>query len=419
MKFSDFDKETDSLRRKAEELKAKAINLQQEQENISGQLDKLLSEINILAKRLGVEEFKFEENTNIDELNEYVERIFPNNGVKTDTDRQLGMQTADYIVAALAGGIAVIVDALLVKIPKNMTVVRNGNRIIQEGDSLTGIFKSIGIDENGTASKWVKTLEVWFKVKYDKSIAPNTLGLNPSSHRLHSLAHDPSLLGLMFAIKDTVGGTFTCLDRNGCLVVENIAETDFSKLLIAPIVWMGHILSDAFTKMGVPIPGWSYLQLLQFGSFGEKERTISDVARYMYLNGYDLRHFLSMSSVNATIELIVRLYYILVCKQRSKDFSLGAEKEYIELKNKIKLHNILFVSYAVASCGNIAKICAYQGNPTALNLPLWFGMIREALAKAEILTRNSKYYEKAIENRHIIDENFKNLCSMLWNKNNC
>lgn len=419
MKFSDFDKETDSLRRKAEELKAKAINLQQEQENISGQLDKLLSEINILAKRLGVEEFKFEENTNIDELNEYVERIFPNNGVKTDTDRQLGMQTADYIVAALAGGIAVIVDALLVKIPKNMTVVRNGNRIIQEGGSLTGIFKSIGIDENGTASKWVKTLEVWFKVKYDKSIAPNTLGLNPSSHRLHSLAHDPSLLGLMFAIKDTVGGTFTCLDRNGCLVVENIAETDFSKLLIAPIVWMGHILSDAFTKMGVPIPGWSYLQLLQFGSFGEKERTISDVARYMYLNGYDLRHFLSMSSVNATIELIVRLYYILVCKQRSKDFSLGAEKEYIELKNKIKLHNILFVSYAVASCGNIAKICAYQGNPTALNLPLWFGMIREALAKAEILTRNSKYYEKAIENRHIIDENFKNLCSMLWNKNNC
>lgn len=419
MKFSDFDKETDSLRRKAEELKAKAINLQQEQENISGQLDKLLSEINILAKRLGVEEFKFEENTNIDELNEYVERIFPNNGVKTDTNRQLGMQTADYIVAALAGGIAVIVDALLVKIPKNMTVVRNGNRIIQEGGSLTGIFKSIGIDENGTASKWVKTLEVWFKVKYDKSIAPNILGLNPSSHRLHSLAHDPSLLGLMFAIKDTVAGTFTCLDRNGCLVVENIAETDFSKLLIAPIVWMGHILSDAFTKMGVPIPGWSYLQLLQFGSFGEKERTISDVARYMYLNGYDLRHFLSMSSVNATIELIVRLYYILVCKQRSKDFSLGAEKEYIELKNKIKLHNILFVSYAVASCGNIAKICAYQGNPTALNLPLWFGMIKEALAKAEILTRNSKYYEKAIENRHIIDENFKNLCSMLWNKNNC
>lgn len=414
MKFSDFDKEADALKRGGEELKAKIVNLQQEQETVSRQLDKLLHEINVLAKQLDLKEFKFEENVTINDLNEYLERIFPNNGLKTDTDRQFDMQIADYIVAALAGGVAVIVDALLVKIPKNMIVVRDGNRIVQEGSSLTGIFRSVGIDENGNASKWVETLEEWFKVNYDKSIDPNVIGLNPSSHRLHSLAHDPSLTGLMFAIIDTVRGTFTCLDRNGCLVVENVTEKDFLKLLVMPIMWLGHLLSDAFTKLGIPIPGWCYLQVLQFGSFGEKERTISEVARYMYLEGYDLRHYLSMSTVNATIELIIRLYYILVCKQRSKDHSLKAEKEYLELRNKIKLHDMLFVSYVIASCGNISKICAYKGNPSALNLPLWFGMIREALAKAEILTRNSKYYEESIENRHVIDENFNMLCSMLW-----
>ena len=136
-----------------------------------------------------------------------------------------------------------------------MTIIRDGNRILQEGSPLTGLFRNIGIDENGKASKWVETLEKWFKVGYDKSIDPNVLGLNPRSHRLHSLAHDPSLLGLVFAIKDTITGTFTCIDRNGCFIVEKIADTDFAKLLTVPILWLGHLLSDVFTKMGIPIPG--------------------------------------------------------------------------------------------------------------------------------------------------------------------
>ena len=116
-----------------------------------------------------------------------------------------------------------------------------------------------------------------------------------------------------------------------------------------------------------------------------------------------------MSSTNAVIELIVRLYYHLVCKERPDEFVLTSEKEYVEVKNKIKLHNMLFVSYSVASCGNIAKICAYQGNPTAFNLPLWLGMIKESITQVTILNRDSKNYEKAIENRHTIGENFETL----------
>lgn len=313
------------------------------------------------------------------------------------------------MVAVVSGGLAAVVDIFLVKIPKDAAIVRNGERIFQEGGSLTGMLRGIGIDENGKASKWIATLEKWFKVPYDKSVDSDIIGLMPKSHRLHSLAHDPSITGLIWGIKDIVSGTFTCIDKNGCLIVEKVAETDFLKLFTAPILWFGHLLSDVFTRMGLPIPGWSYLQLLQFGSLGEKQRTIAEVVRYMYLEGYDLRHFLSMSATNAVIELIVRLYYHLVCKKRPNEFSLAAEKEYVEVKNKIKLHNILFTSYSVASCGNIAKICAYQGNPTAFNLPLWLGMIKEAVTQVEILNRNSKDYETVIENRHIIDENFEKL----------
>ena len=377
----------------------------------SQQLDDLLNGVNKLRERIGMQKLEWEENSTVLELDQYIKQVSPNKAIKSTIDAKFKMQPIDYMVAAVSGGLATVVDIFLVKIPKDVAIVRNGERVFQEGSSLTGILRRIGIDENGKASKWVTTLEKWFKVPYDKSVDSDIIGLMPKSHRLHSLAHDPSMAGLIWGIKDIVSGTFTCIDKNGCLVVEKVAETDFLKLFTAPILWFGHLLSDVFTRMGLPIPGWSYLQLLQIGSLGEKQRSIAEVARYMYLEGYDLRHFLSMSATNAVIELIVRLYYHLVCKKRPNEFSLEAEKEYVEVKNKIKLHNMLFASYSVASCGNIAKICAYQGNPTAFNLSLWLGMIRESVTQIEILNRNSKGDENAVENRHIIDENFEKLYS--------
>lgn len=406
MDHMNFDKENEQLKQDSAKLGKGIDELSKIQAECSQKVDKLLDETNKLRERIGMKKLEFKEETTISDLNVCVEQAFPNNKIKTVSDRELKMQPVDYIVAALTGGLAAIIDVFLVKIPKDTVVVRNVEGIFQEGSSLTGMLRAIGIDENGKVSKWVTVLEKWFKVPYDKSIDSDIAGLMPKTHRLHSLAHDPSIAGLVWGIKDIVAGTFTCIDKNGCLVVEKVAEANFMNLFTAPILWLGHILSDVFTRMGIPIPGWSYLQLLQFGSLGEKQRTIAEVARYMYLEGYDLRHLVSMSSTNAVIELIMRLYYHLVCKKRPDEFVLTAEKEYVEVKNKIKLHNMLFVSYSVASCGNIAKIFAYQGNPTAFNLPLWLGMIKESITQVTILNRNSKNHEQAIENRHTIDENF-------------
>lgn len=411
MDFVNFDKKNEQLEQELTDVKINVDKQRESQLECSQQLDDLLNGVNKLRERIGMQKLEWEENSTVLELDQYIKQVSPNKAIKSTIDAKFKMQPIDYMVAAVSGGLATVVDIFLVKIPKDVAIVRNGERVFQEGSSLTGILRRIGIDENGKASKWVTTLEKWFKVPYDKSVDSDIIGLMPKSHRLHSLAHDPSMAGLIWGIKDIVSGTFTCIDKNGCLVVEKVAETDFLKLFTAPILWFGHLLSDVFTRMGLPIPGWSYLQLLQIGSLGEKQRSIAEVARYMYLEGYDLRHFLSMSATNAVIELIVRLYYHLVCKKRPNEFSLEAEKEYVEVKNKIKLHNMLFASYSVASCGNIAKICAYQGNPTAFNLSLWLGMIRESVTQIEILNRNSKGDENAVENRHIIDENLEKLYS--------
>lgn len=417
MDFSNIDKMAENLSQEQKELNGNIKQIHQEQTECSEHLDEMLHEINKLAEQLGEKQFEFNE-VKIEDLNTYVNQFFPNDGSKVSSDKQHEMQDIDYLISALSGGLAAIVDAFLVKIPKSTTIIKGGNKIFQEGSPLTETLRNIGFDNNGKTSQWVTTLEKWFKVPYDKSIDPEILGLTPKSHRLHSLAHDPSICGLFWGIKDIVTGTFTCIDKNGCLVIEKVAEASFTKLFMAPILWFGHLLSDVFTRMGIPIPGWCYLQLLQFGSFGEKQRTIAEITRYMYLEGFDLRHFVSMSATNAVIEIIIRLYYHLVCRRRTEEFSLNAEKEYIEIKNERKLHNMLFTSYAVASCGNITKICAYGGNPLAFNLPLWLGMIKEAIVQVKVSTSSSKDCEKAIENRHVIDENFDFLRSIIIDKKN-
>jgi hypothetical protein len=45
-----------------------------------------------------------------------------------------------------------------------------------------------------------------------------------------------------------------------------------------------------------------------FGSIGPKNMTIAQTANWMYVNGYELRHLLTLSIPVATIELVIRSY---------------------------------------------------------------------------------------------------------------
>ena len=397
----------------SQEKNSDDVNILTQNSNATkSELEKLKEKLNILAEKLGQPQIEFK--SEVEELNAYIKSTFPNDGIKTVYDKHFEMQNVDYIAVSLIGGIAAVVDAFIVQIPKDTTIVRNGSKIKQEGSPLTELLRNIGFSKDGQTSEWVTTLEKFFKVPYDKSVDPDIAGFCPKTHRLHSLAHDPSLAGLLWAIKDYITGTMSCIDKNGVLQFVKVENADLSKLIIAPFMWFGHLLSDIFTRMGIPIPGWSYLQLLQIGSIGEKERTIAEVTRYMYMEGYDIRHLASMSVVNATIEILVRIYFFLTQEMRhTKGVNLSvSEREYEVIKLNIKKHNMLAISYAIAYFGNIAKIAAYEGNPNAFNLPLWIGMVKEAIGQLVIHTRSSKIFEKGIESRHVIDENF----SILLNK---
>lgn len=321
----------------------------------------------------------------------------------------------DVIVACVAGGLGVLVDFIVVKIPKSTNIIRNKETIHQTGSPLTEWMRKIGFENDEKTAPWVKTLEKWFKVNYDTSIIKGEKGFYPKTHRIYSLAHDPSPSGLLWAIKDMVNGTFSYIDKSGKLKIVPAASTSPLKLLMAPIVWLGHLISDIFTKAGLPLPDTCFLRTLQFGSFGEKKRTIGQVIEYMYLEGYDVRHLATMSLVNACVEIIIRIYHILT-KPRIQEFVrpaalIQADKEMV----RHKLRKMRICGYSVTAVGNLAKLAAYQWNPTSLNAPVWLALARASIAEFEYQTSSTKEIINIMEVRSEIEANFDRLQTKLSN----
>ena len=319
----------------------------------------------------------------------------------------------DIAVACVAGGLGILIDFLVVKIPKSTNIIRNRETIHQTGSPLTEWMRKIGFEENGKTAPWVKTLEKWFDVNYDISVMKGEKGFNPKTHRLYSLAHDPSPSGLLWAIKDMANGTFSYIDKSGKLKIVPTPPNQPLKVLISPIIWLGHLISDIFTKAGLPLPGSSFLRTLQFGSFGEKKRTIGQVVEYMYLEGYDVRHLATMSLVNACVEIIIRIYHTLT-KPRVQEFArpaalIQAEKEML----RHKLQKMRLCGYAVASAGNLAKLAAYQWNPTAFNAPAWIALARTSIAELEYQTSTAKEIIDIMEVRSEIEANFDHIQAKL------
>lgn len=403
--FHKIGNKVDTISSDNEHLSEEVHDIREEYINQASDIDALKAKVNSLIKEVGGEPIEWSEDVSIEEINDCMYEALPSMD-KSARDRAYDLNKVDVMVACLAGLLGVVVDFLVVKIPKD---VKYQGKFQQGGSSLTGLLRSIGVTQDGKTSKWIEALEEKFKVNYDLSINSDIKGMGPKNHRIFSLAHDPSPVGLLFAMKDLASGTFSYIDKDGFLKVMKVKEPDFSRLLTAPIEWLGHIISDIFTSMGVPVPGHCLLRLLKVGEFGPKNRSIKQIAEYMYYNGYDMRHLATMSVVDIVISFVVRVFYALISPANEQQAETISDAAYTKLKSNIKLHNLLFTAYSVAACGNVAKVCAYQGNPTAFNYAIWAAFTKEALTQVVILSRNSKTTEKVIEGRNVIDENFERL----------
>ena len=242
----------------------------------------------------------------------------------------------DYSVVALAVLVGALTDYLLVATPGGSF---RGEP--QRGSPLTAWMKEQskklapmrGPDgvERTAFQQWIAELttaaESWAKVPYD--VVSPKLGLTPNVHRLASLGHDP-LLGLVFGVGDIISGTCTFIDKSGAWkVIDHPHHAGTGNPLDALIKVTVHGFSDVFTAQGLPPPFLAPFQLVGARSgftlrAGGDPVSVRDVARYMYANGYDLRHFMTTTISPAIAETILWTYHgVRACADGAKPGEAG------------------------------------------------------------------------------------------------
>ena len=277
----------------------------------------------------------------------------------------------DWMIAGSAGLLAGVADIVLVGLPQN-PLTRFGSEGGPLSNSVRSAFDRI------LPSDTVAALEKAYPVPYDPSTNHRLLkpvpGLYPQSHRFHSLGHDP-LLGWLFGVRDVFDGTFTAIGRDGVLVVQQMVEGSsgegvFGGLLEAFRRTGGHMLSDISTPMGLPAPLMPLAQFFQFGSLGPEGYTVAEVARRMYLEGYDFRHFIAGGLTAAIVEVIIRGAWIARRLHEGCFFQTALPDAAIP-----RLRRQLLLGHATAAAVNAGKVACMQ-NPLALNLPQWLALLR-------------------------------------------
>lgn len=295
----------------------------------------------------------------------------------------------DYGFVTLAGIIGIATDFFIVKIPKT---INNGVYKGQEGSKLTEKFNNFKLPET-----WQKSLSEFAKVPYDNS--------GGGDHRIDTIGHDP-VLGLIFGALDIYRGTATTM-KKGVLQINHVSEP--TNIIMAFLKQLAHLLSDVTTSKGLPVPFSSLIRLFKFGEFygpTGKKRTISDLALWMYHNGYDLRHFVTMSITPATIEIILRAY-IMIRHYFEKD------EIKIKLANNPKYRSMLLVAHAIACAGNAGKIYFYGGNPLALNYAEWIALVRYLIPSIKYWLKD-KHINKL---NHYLELNRKGWDNLVFEEN--
>lgn len=285
---------------------------------------------------------------------------------KKSYDAQFAWDKWDYLFVGASGMLAALTDVLLVGTPKTSPLtnwLKNFNTTAKAGQ--TDWF-----------SQWARDLEKACKVPYD---VQTMAGMSGSTHQFQSLGHDP-VLGFVFGVIDIMRGTVTgfSYDKLNSLhsFVTHTVSSDVSINLIEAILkQLGHLISDIATPMGLPAPFMTLMQGINIGSFGDKGRSVGEVARWMYLNGYDLRHYSEHGEIKC------------------------------DLASRPKYRSMLLMAHGIATAANAGKVVLTK-NPLAVNYAEYMAFIR-------YLILSLKYW--LLDQQHLRLEHMEKINESEWN----
>ena len=152
-------------------MKELSSELQNSTQEDKDRLQSLTDRVKALLEKAGQDSSNLDLSIDdIQQINSEIDEALFSMSNKTDSDKALDLNKVDILIACIAGGLAALVDFLVVKVPMDMDIKLNGEKVHHEGSPLTELFRKIGTTKDGKEAKWIQTLEKWFHVNYDPSI---------------------------------------------------------------------------------------------------------------------------------------------------------------------------------------------------------------------------------------------------------
>ena len=284
----------------------------------------------------------------------------PNAGLPGEID----WDRADAMVAVATGIVAAVVDTVVVRTPEPVSL-----RFKRRPIGGSPITRWVHPNRHLGTQRRLHGLGQYAHVPFDPSQLPDpdgqTADLFPDSHRLRSLGHDP-VVGLLIGVRDIADGMWTYVDKEGRILRQRNVNFDQVRLPRALMREMLHLASDFYDPDGVPAPLFGLLQIGALPTpfrIGESRRqSLTAVAKYMYMSGYDMRHFVTMAIVPTFIEANIRLYWRATADIRPAAAAGQARRA-----------GMLVRAHAIALSADVFTTAAvFNGEPTALN---WAEMI--------------------------------------------
>lgn len=292
------------------------------------------------------------------------------------------LSETEVMVAGLVGLISGLIDTVFFAVPQRP------DRLGSSGEGGKAGSNWVKEQLNGLISPekqrlWEKNYKVSFDAAHSGGLGNKVSGMGPNTHRLHSLGHDP-ILGFVFGVRDLMTGQMTAVDKFGHVVINQTGNgVPFFEALIKLVM---HLASDVTTTRGLPAPFAGLLQFIQIGSFGSRGYTVADISRQMYMQNYDLRHFLALSLPVMLTELLIRVFYLFTRLKQGATL-----REAMPFGNRPQLGRMLLIGHGVAASWNAGQVIVTQ-NPLSISAPRWMTLARYALPEVhwQLLGKNQE-----------------------------
>ena len=119
--------------------------------------------------------------------------------------------------------------------------------------------------------------------------------------------------------------------------------------------------------------------------------SVRDVARYMYANGYDLRHFMTTKISPAIAEVILGAYHgVRACVADTEPGEAG-------LPDQLKREQMLALTHGLLASANVLKTALYGWNPMAINLAQFQTLAKRMLSLAKLAAERDRLVSERLD----------------------